>query len=1253
MATRQYTLNGKLVTSSVDDDDQSSNPWSAHGALFAGIAYDLGSAPPLAPAELYPHDEAPPPLPPAAQTPVENGSGDATAAVAASGNQDIDGILSGVRWADGFITYSDPNSTADYGGGYPSPASLNGFSQVSAQQMVAVHFGLNSAIFTQPIGAAGFGVEGFTNLTIDYAGSGSGAGTIRVANSSDPGTAYAFYPHPSAVGGDAFFGPSGDFPDAGDYDWHTVLHELGHSLGLKHGHETDVFGALPSDVDSLEFSIMTYRTYIGQPISGYSYEAFGAPQTFMMLDIAALQYMYGADFTTNSGNTVYTWSQTDGTTFVNGNVAIDPGGNRIFATIWDGGGIDTYDLSNYTTDLEINLAPGQWSTFSDTQLANLGGGPNGGFARGNIANALLFQGNTASLIENAIGGSGDDTIQGNDANNTLTGNAGDDILKGVGGADTLNGGSGSDSLKGGGGADTLNGGDGNDTLNGDDDADTVNGGNGDDRVIDADFVNFDVHDGGAGIDTIDYSSISFASGFVTIDLATGQTSVSGGNTEQITNFENVEGSDGGETIIGNSLANVLNGNDGNDVIDGGFGGDVIDGGVGNDTINGGSGSDVLNGGDGNDTLFGGFFTDTVNGGNGDDTITVLDGEFIDNVDGGAGTDTLDLSNISNDGPVVIDTTAGTWDETPTFGGPATIVNMERIIGTQLGDTITGSNTGVASNSIIYLDGQGGDDLLVGDGGGDTLLGGAGNDTLRGGFDVDNVFGGDGDDTIAVLEGEFIDNVDGGAGTDTLDLSDIDGLGQFGFTSGPVNINLAAGTWTEVPPFPGTQTITGIERIIGTQLGDTITSANGADRINFVDGQGGNDTIVGDDFTDTLLGGSGNDVLQGGFNNDIINGGLGNDTIVVLEGEFIDDVDGGAHTDTLDLSDMDGTGGPGGTSGAAIVNLAAGTWDLTSGSGGARTITGVEIVRGTQLGDSLTGGAAVDTFYGNGGDDTFSGGAGADKLYGGLGNDTYFREAGDVINELAGEGTDLVVSALSYTLGANLENLTLTGAGNISGTGNTGVNTIIGNTGNNLIKIRDAGVVDTALGGLGNDIYEVDVGDILIENIGEGTDTVRAVQSYTLGANLENLELGGVGNTSGTGNDLANRLTGNTGNNTLTGGLGRDVLVGDTGNDRFDFNALAESGTTAATRDSISDFDAGTSATTVDRLDFSTIDANDLVAGNQTFIFGGAFTAGHIRFVQSGANTLVELNTDGDASAEMSVQLTGVLATNINAADIFL
>jgi Ca2+-binding RTX toxin-like protein len=189
-----------------------------------------------------------------------------------------------------------------------------------------------------------------------------------------------------------------------------------------------------------------------------------------------------------------------------------------------------------------------------------------------------------------VGGAGDDLILGYDpvvpfpdGNDTLTGGAGND---------SLYGGDGNDSLTGGTGNDSLYGGNGNDILNGNTGIDRTFGGNGNDRIIDDDAVNFDIHDGGAGIDTIDYSPVTFGAGLVTINLATSLTSVTSGNTETILNFENVEGSQGSETIIGSAASNLLDGNSGNDTINGASGNDTLIGGLGTDRMTDGLGNDI-------------------------------------------------------------------------------------------------------------------------------------------------------------------------------------------------------------------------------------------------------------------------------------------------------------------------------------------------------------------------------------------------------------------------------------------------------------------------------------------------------------------------------------------------------------------------------------------------------------------------------------------------------------------------------------
>lgn len=364
--------------------------------------------------------------------------------VSVTGDNRIDGVLEGHRWNSSVLTFAFPDQKSDYS--YAGEKN-HGFGDVETHIKAAVRYTLEQSFG----GAAndGFSVEGFTKLKI---AEGSDAGSVlRYANSTSANpTAYAYYPSAQERGGDVWFGNQYPYENAkmGNYYFATVIHETGHALGLKHGHETSGdFDALKSRYDSLEYTVMSYRSYQGASTTGgYTNAAWDFPQSYMMADIAALQHMYGADYSTNSGKTVYSWNPDSGVTYVNDAAALTPGGKKIFATIWDGGGVDTYDLSAYENNLSLDLRPGEESRFSRWQSANLDSSDPSNLASGNIYNALLHDGNTASLIENAIGGSGNDTIRGNQGENRLSGSAGDDKLLGGDAHDVLIGGKGADTF---------------------------------------------------------------------------------------------------------------------------------------------------------------------------------------------------------------------------------------------------------------------------------------------------------------------------------------------------------------------------------------------------------------------------------------------------------------------------------------------------------------------------------------------------------------------------------------------------------------------------------------------------------------------------------------------------------------------------------------------------------------------------------------------------------------------------------------
>ena len=266
---------------------------------------------------------------------------------------------------------------------------------------------------------------------------------------------------------------------------------------------------------------------------------------------------------------------------------------------------------------------------------------------------------------------------------------------------------------------------------------------------------------------------------------------------------------------------------------------------------------------------------------------------------------------------------------------------------------------------------------------------------------------------------------------------------------------------------------------------------------------------------------------------------------------------------------------------------AGPGDPNNGPGNT-AIGNISIARGVVI-ENATGGSGNDTLIGNDVANTLDGGAGADHLSGGLGDDTYVVDnVGDVVSESANAGIDTVQSSLAFGLGANVENLILTGAAAVNGFGNSLDNVITGNDAVNWLygydgaDTLDGGAgADKMFGGTGNDTYIVDNNlDFIVENPGEGVDTVQSSLTRQLGANFENLVLTGTDAINGLGNGLDNVITGNSagnwlygydGNDTLDGGAGTDHLNGGAGNDVFVLRAGEANG------DTIMDFDGQAAA----------------------------------------------------------------------------
>jgi Ca2+-binding RTX toxin-like protein len=215
---------------------------------------------------------------------------------------------------------------------------------------------------------------------------------------------------------------------------------------------------------------------------------------------------------------------------------------------------------------------------------------------------------------------------------------------------------------------------------------------------------------------------------------------------------------------------------------------------------------------------------------------------------------------------------------------------------------------------------------------------------------------------------------------------------------------------------------------------------------------------------------------------------------------------------------------------------------SSGTAGNDTMIGTsgnDTLDGLGGDDVLRGLTGNDTLIGGTGNDLLDGGLGSDTMTGGAGNDTYVVSTGDTVVEQANQGLDTVQSDVTWTLGVNLEALTLTGSANINGSGNTLDNLLTGNSGANVLT-----------GGAGNDVYVISTGDTVVEGSATGTDTVLSDVTTTLSANVELLGLTGTAAINGIGNSLANGITGNAAANVLNGGTGADILAGLGGDDTY-------------------------------------------------------------------------------------------------------
>ncbi|UVI40870.1 beta strand repeat-containing protein [Qipengyuania spongiae] len=837
------------------------------------------------------------------------------------------------------------------------------------------------------------------------------------------------------------------------------------------------------------------------------------------------------------------------------------------------------------------------------------------------------------------------------------------------------------SIQGTGGANILIGGRNTATGGGD----TLAGYAGDDIYVVtnlADRIIGEGDDNGGGNDTVFVSVGDFlAQGQAVANFNLGTAGADGGAAIGI---ENLSAQDQSGTaalsLTGSTDNQIISGNMGNNTLAGGGGADTLNGFMGNDVYvlnNGGADARTIIGQEtgGTDTIrfeagSGGYNLTTFGGGSMADLEierieananqhvvgnnfgqTIVGSTGSETLEGGAGMDTLiggagdDFLLVDQDGETVTDTQgSNTVIFTGTTGGfnladttsasvlaagvsvvPAPYFNIASDL--DLNGATAGTPgvylVGNTQSQTIY--GAGGNDILNGDRGttsnADTLRGGAGDDIYRVYDQADRVGegtfsrdGGDTDDT-----GDDTNNV-------TYNASDDAGGNDTIFTS--ANYSLATNATA-----------------VGGDFVENLSAANAASTTAYA--------LAGSGIANQIVGAAGNDTISGGLNTDgdsvdTLIGLGGNDTYNIVNGnEEIREAMGGGN-DTAVL----GTG-------VSSYTLNSGAYvEVINGSatGGAVSITGNELAQ------SITGGTGVDTINGGGGADTLNGGAGDDVYLVGTDGATIVDATGAntvTYNGAAGGGFTL-------SNGASVTSIDTDQDGGVYLTGNNGVQMITGGAGNDILNgaggVNGAGNGDTLVGGEGDDIYRVfssnfngtatasAQGDVIIEDAGEGNDTVFTSTSYVLGANVENLVSANQSvatNITLVGNAGNNAISGDQGNNVLVGGQGNDRLTGLGGADTFHF---ANIGTDNA--DTIVDFVSGSDRISLDNgtggtFNFgATFDAAEFVMGRQATAAGP-----QILYDQATGQMFYDADGAGGNDAVLFAQLQP--GTAVTAADFVL